>query len=110
MGKRRRSLFQEVKRLMIHIALWIASAWFLASIGGSILFALKQKWDRELKRRNYYARVRAEEDARVRAEVAARVRAEVAAQRRRAQRVGNDLLDTLEMIDAGYINDHRRWI
>jgi len=95
---------------MIHTALWVASALFLTSLGGSILVAIfsfvsaqKQERDREVRWRNYCARVEAEEAMQ-----------QAADQRRRAQQVGTDLLDILEKIDAGYayrIKDSgRSWI
>jgi len=95
---------------MIHTALWVASALFLTSIGGSILVAIflfvstqKQEWDRELRWRNYWARVEAEEAVQ-----------QAAGQRRPAQQVGTDLLDALEKIDAGFAygtkDNGRSWI
>ena len=55
---------------MIHIALWVASALLVGSIGGSIVFAVfsfvssqKQKRDHELRWCIYCARVETEEAA-----------------------------------------------
>jgi hypothetical protein len=76
---------------MIHTALWAA----LAAIGGAILLAAflfvssrKQRWDRDRRWSDYCARAEAAQRAK--------------GQWRRTQPVGEDLLDALEKIDAGY--------
>jgi hypothetical protein len=80
---------------MFHTALWVALVLYLGLSGGWILFTVvssrKQKWNRGRRWGDYYARAESAEAAQ---------RAE--GQWRRAQQVGEDLLDALEELDAGY--------
>jgi hypothetical protein len=76
---------------MIHSALWITLTLILFAVFVFVR-SQKQKWDRERRWRDYCARVEAQH---------------AEAQWRRAQQVGNDLLNTLEKIDAG-LKNHRR--